>query len=132
MNEGHAAKGGIIETIKNAMKPEVIADRVGIDKNILIDIGLYGAIGFVIGFFLKKYSEYFIALILLIIGMVALQQFDYVAISINIPKVHEMLGLQSIPVMGEGYLSLLSEWVRANVPAAGSLTVGFLIGLKVG
>ena len=132
LNEGQVAQVGLIESLKNSMSPDVIAHKIGIDKNMLIDIGLYGSIGFVIGFLLKKYSEYFISLILLIIGFIVLQQFDYIVISINMPKIHELLGLQSIPVVGDGYASLLLEWIRANVPAAASLTVGFLIGLKVG
>ena len=132
INEGHVAKTGIIESIKHAMQPETIANKVGMDKNMLIDIGLYGAIGFIIGFFLKKYSEYFIALILLVIGLVVLQQFDYISISINMPKIHDMLGLQPIPVVSDGYAALLLEWVRANVAGSTSLAVGFLIGLKVG
>ena len=132
MNEGQVAKTGIIETIKNAMHPEAIANKVGIDKNMLIDIGLYGSIGFIIGFLLKKYSEYFISLTLLIIGLVVLQQFDYIAISINMPKIHELLGLQSVPTAGEGYAALLLEWIRANVAGSASFAAGFLIGLKVG
>jgi uncharacterized membrane protein (Fun14 family) len=132
MNEGQVVKPGIIETIKNAMHPEAIANKVGIDKNMLIDIGLYGSIGFIVGFLLKKYSEYFISFILLIIGLVVLQQFDYIAISINMPKIHELLGLQTLPVAGEGYASLLLEWMRANVAGSASLAVGFLIGLRVG
>jgi len=132
MNEVEVAKPGIIETIKNAMHPETIANKVGIDKNMLIDIGVYGSIGFIIGFLLKKYSEYFIALVLLIIGLVVLQQFDYIAISLNTPKIHDLLGLQAVPVVGDGYVALLTEWVKANIPAFASLVVGFLIGLKVG
>lgn len=132
INEGQVVKPGIIETIKNAMHPEAIANKVGIDKNMLIDIGLYGSIGFIVGFLLKKYSEYFISFILLIIGLVVLQQFDYIAISINMPKIHELLGLQTLPVAGEGYASLLLEWMRANVAGSASLAVGFLIGLRVG
>ena len=87
---------------------------------------------FITGFLLKKYSEYFIALVLLLIGMFVLQRFDIITVSINIQKLHEMLGLQSVVIMGEGYLSLLSEWMRANIPAVTSLSIGFLIGLKVG
>jgi uncharacterized membrane protein (Fun14 family) len=132
INEGSGANAGIIESIKNAMHPETIANKFGVDKNMLIDIGLYGSIGFIIGFLLKKYSEYFISFILLIIGLVVLQQFDYIAISINMPKIHDLLGLQSMPVAGEGYASLLLEWIRANVAGSASLAVGFLIGLKVG
>ena len=84
------------------------------------------------GFLLKKYSEYFIALVLLLVGVIVLQQFDYVSVSINIPKIHQMLGLQSAPMVGDKYGVLLLEWMKANVAGSASLVVGFLIGLKVG
>lgn len=133
LNEGQeVANTGLIESLKHAMQPEVIANKIGMDKNMLVDIGLYGAIGFITGFLLKKYSEYFIALVLLIIGVVVLQQFDYISVSINIPKIHSMLGIQSAPVAGDKYGMLLFEWMKANVAGAASLGVGFLIGLKVG
>ena len=133
LNEGQeVANTGLIESLKHAMQPEVIANKIGMDKNMLVDIGLYGAIGFITGFLLKKYSEYFIALVLLVIGVVVLQQFDYISVSINIPKIHGMFGLQSAPVAGDKYGALLFEWIKSNVAGAASLGVGFLIGLKVG
>ena len=122
---------GFIESLKHAMQPEVIASKIGMDKNMLIDIGLYGAIGFITGFLLKKYSEYFIALVLLVIGLVVLQQFDYISVSINMPKIHALLGLHSVPVAGDRYGALLLEWMKMNVAGAASLGIGFLIGLKV-
>jgi len=122
---------GLIESFKNAMQPETIANKLGVDKNMLIDIGLFGAIGFITGFLLKKYSEYFIALALLIVGIVVLQQFDYLSVSLNVTKIHDMLGLQSVPVAGVGYGALLLEWMKTNVAASASLGIGFLIGLKV-
>ncbi len=132
IGEGQVAKTGFIETIKDAMHPETIANKMGMDKHTLIDIGLYGVIGFIIGFLLKKYSEYFISFLLLVIALVVLQQFDYVSISLNIPKIHELFGLPIVPVASEGYASLLLEWMRANVAGSASCVVGFLIGLKVG
>jgi uncharacterized membrane protein (Fun14 family) len=127
-----AVNTGLIESLKNAMQPEAIANKLGMDKNMLIDIGLYGAIGFIMGFLLKKYSEYFIALALLIVGIVVLQQFDYISVSINMPKIHQMLGLEPAPVVGDKYGTLLLEWIKANIAGSASLVVGFLIGLKVG
>ena len=132
LNEAQVESPGLIESLKNAMQPESIANKIGMDKNVLIDIGLYGAIGFIVGFLLKKYSEYFIAFALFIVGIVVLQQFDYVSFSINTPKIHQMLGLQSAPVVGDKYGVLLLEWMKANVAGSASLVVGFLIGLKVG
>lgn len=120
-----------IESVKNALQPENIAHKLGIDKNTLIDIGIYGAIGFIIGFLLKKYSEYFIACALFIVGLVVLQQCGYLSIDFNTAKIHEMFGLQSVMIT-DGYGMLLVEWTKSNVPAAASLVVGFLIGVKIG
>jgi uncharacterized membrane protein (Fun14 family) len=129
-----AANTGFIETLKNAMQPDVIANRLGMDKNMLVDITLYGAIGFIVGFLLKKYSEYFISMALLVVGIVVLQQLDYVSFSINVPKIHQLLGLQSGAVVadGYGYGMLLWESIKSNVAGSISLLVGFLIGLKIG
>lgn len=120
----------LIDTFKNAVQPETIANKLGIDKNTLIDIGIYGAIGFIFGFLLKKYSEYFIACALFVVGIIVLQQFGYISIDINTAKIHEMLGLSSSAIVNEGYGSLLLMWMKSNVPAAASCVVGFLVGLK--
>jgi len=131
LNETQVASTGFLETFKNAMQPEVIAHKIGVDKNLLIDIGLFGAIGFIIGFLLKKYSEYFIAAVFLIIGLIVLQQFEYLSISFNASKIHQMLGLPST-VIGDKYGFLILEWMKANVAGTVSCVIGFLIGLKVG
>jgi uncharacterized membrane protein (Fun14 family) len=123
---------GVIETIKGSLQPEAIANKFGIDKNLLIDVGVYGAIGFIVGFLLKKYSEYFISLVLLVVGLVVLQQFDYISLSINNVKIQSALGLEGMPMVGSSYASLLWDWVSTHVVSASSLGVGFLIGLKVG
>ncbi len=129
--EATTAGTGLIDSLKNAMQPDVIANKLGVDKNMLVDITLYGAIGFIVGFLLKKYSEYFISMALLIIGIFVLQQFEYVSFSINMPKVHELFGIQS-GVAVDGYGRLVWESIKANIAGSTSLVVGFLIGLKVG
>ncbi|HLJ31640.1 MAG TPA: FUN14 domain-containing protein [Candidatus Babeliales bacterium] len=131
LNESYVAKPTLIESIKNAMQPEAIANKIGMDKNMLIDITLYGAIGFIIGFLLKKYSEYFISLLLLIIAIVILQQFDYISVSLNTAKIQELFGMEPMTIANDKYGVMLLEWIRANVAGSVSLLVGFLIGLKV-
>jgi uncharacterized membrane protein (Fun14 family) len=125
-------QAGFVETIKNTLEPESVATKFGVDKNLLIDVGLYGAIGFIVGFLLKKYSEYFISLAMLIVGLVVLQQFDYISLTINTTKLHNALGLQESFIAGDAYGSLLWSWMRSHVISSSSLVVGFLIGLKVG
>lgn len=137
INEGHVVpvevpmpQPSLIDSFKNALQPDTLANRLGVDKNTLIDMGIYGAIGFIFGFLLKKYSEYFIAAVLFVVGMIVLQQFGYVSIDLNTAKIHEVMGLQSTALISEGYGSLLLAWMKSHVPAAASLVVGFLVGLK--
>lgn len=118
-----------VESIKNALQPETIANRLGIDKNTLTDIAIYGAIGFIFGFLLKKYSEYFIAFVLFVVGIMVLQQFDYISVNFNTVKIHEIFGL-TIVTINSGYGALFLEWVKSNVPATTSFIIGFLVGLK--
>ena len=122
---------GFIDSLKGAMHPEAIAHKLGMNTDTLVDISLYGAIGFITGFLLKKYSEYFIALLIFLIGALVLQHFDYISISINTAKVHELLGLQQVPMVGDKYGTLLLDWIKSNVAGSASLMIGFLIGLKV-
>ena len=60
MNESNTSQSGMVDSIKNFMEPSTIANTIGVEKNTLIDACLYGAIGFLVGFLIKKYSEYFI------------------------------------------------------------------------
>ncbi|HSC25336.1 MAG TPA: FUN14 domain-containing protein [Candidatus Babeliales bacterium] len=132
LNEGSSQSISLIETLKNTVQPENVARKIGIDKNTLIDFCLYGAIGFILGFLIKKYNEYFIALVLLLVGLIVLQQLDYISLTINLSKIHEMLGLRHVSIIGDRYGTLLLEWIKSNIIGSTSLIIGFLIGLKVG
>lgn len=122
---------GILETIKSSIQPDIVAQKMGIDRNVLIDIGLYGLIGIISGFLLKKYSEYFISLALFLVILFMLNNAHYITITLDTVKIHDALGLKSIPVNTDAYGSLLCEWVHSHVFSFASLIIGFLIGLKI-
>jgi uncharacterized membrane protein (Fun14 family) len=132
VNIGQENPSSLLETIKEGMQPESIAHKFGVDKNMLIDIGLYGSIGFIVGFLLKKYSEYFIAFVLLMVALIVLQQFDYISLSVNAAKMGETLGLESMPLSLADYGSFIWARVKAHVVGSSSFIVGFLIGIKIG
>ena len=126
------AQPGLVETVKEAVRPDAIVEKIKMNKNILIDVGLYGTIGFIAGFLIRRYSEFVIFFGIFITALFVLQQFDIVIVSFNWIKVHQLLGLQQSPLIGDAYSSLLFEWVKANVIASGSFAIGFLLGLKLG
>jgi len=124
---------GLFEKISEALNLNVLSKKISANKHTLIDIGLFGAIGFIIGFLCKKYSEYVIMLAFFVAGLIVLNQFELIAISVNMIKLHQMLGVPYAPMMtGDAYLFLLWEWVKGHVPATISFVISFLIGLKVG
>lgn len=131
-NVSNAVNGGMLDTIKQKASPAAIAEKFNISRNTLIDIGLYAGIGFLAGFLLKKYSTFVISLVLFVAGLVVLQQFDFLAIGVNWPKVNTLLGLQPAAVASNDMLTLVWVWLKSNVIISSSFVVGFLIGLKVG
>lgn len=128
-----AQEPGMLERLAEMLHLDTIAHKLGTNKHLLIDIGLYGAIGFITGFLFKKYSEYVIVFALIVIGLIVLQQFDFITISLNMTKMQEMFGIPHIVSLStDTYLILLWEWIKSNVLVSASMCVGFLIGLKVG
>ena len=62
-------------------------------------------------------------------------QLDIIHIAINWNTIQDYLGLQSIASSSQPILDLGAvywEWVKANVAYVLSLSVGFLIGLRIG
>lgn len=123
---------GWVDTLKERVQFDKLADKAWTSRNIIIDVLLYGGIGFLTGFLFKKHSQYIILLILFIAGCFALQQFNIVFITFNWPKIHELMGTQPTGMVGDNLLLLSWEWVKANLIISLSFVVGFLAGLKVG
>ncbi len=123
---------GLMATLKERIQPEAMMEKLRMSRSTLIDIGLYGGIGFLTGFLLKKYGTYVIVFVLFISALLVLQQFEFMTVSVNWPKVHELMGIHPATVVGDNILMMSWEWMKANVIISASFTVGFLLGLKIG
>jgi uncharacterized membrane protein (Fun14 family) len=122
---------GIVGSIKSQVQG--IVDKLKDSKAILIDIALYGGIGFLTGFLFRKYSAYIAFLVLVLVGLIVLQQMNIIAIAINWIKVEELFGIQQgTTTMNDTLVSSLWEWVKANFIIVVSYVVGFLFGLRIG
>jgi uncharacterized membrane protein (Fun14 family) len=128
--EIYVPKSSFVEMVKEMVQPEYIAQKIGVEKHTLIDVCIYGTIGFIFVFLLKKYSEYFIACALFIVCLMLMHHFDIISLSINTAKIDEYLGIPLTP-NGE-YGTLFITWAKSNVAAAATLAISFLIGMKVG
>lgn len=129
MND-HVAQPGWFETFKQKMQIDTLMDKLNLSKDKLIEMGIWLGIGFLAGFLFKKYAQYLAIVVLTLVALAVLQQFEFITVGINWAKFQ---GLQPVPVSeGANLLTVYWEWVKANFAVVLSFSVGFFVGLKVG
>lgn len=124
---------GFFQTLKNFFKPEVLAAKFHEWKYTLLDWGIYLGIGFIVGLLIKKYLKYILLLVLFIVALVLLEQFDILQTHVNWAKMQELFNIQSAsPSFDAQTIQAYIEWVKANFALVLSASIGFILGLKVG
>jgi uncharacterized membrane protein (Fun14 family) len=133
-NTGTTMQGvGLLETMKEKLNFNQVIEKVQESRGTLIDVGLYGCIGFLTGFLIKRYSTIVILMVLMVTGLLVLQQFELISVVIHWSKVNELLGLpQTTMIINENMPMIIWEWARANMIIVVSAIVGFLVGVKLG
>lgn len=126
---------GMFSTAKESVREtsNMIFEKFKDYKGNLLEVAVYAGIGFLIGFLFKKYIKYILLLILFVVSLVILEQFDILHTNINWAKMQELFNLKSTAdafnaQAAQSYL----EWAKANFVVVFSASVGFLIGLKLG
>ncbi len=129
--QASGALEGATQTAKQASN--FVMTKLREYKGNLLELGVFLGIGFVVGFLLKKYFKYILLLVLFIVSLVILEQFDIIQVSVHWAKVQELFNLQQggAPFNAQALNSYI-DWVKANFVAVLSASVGFLIGLKLG
>ncbi len=129
-----ATNTGIMDKLKDTVNPQAIAQKLKLSQAQLIDIGVFAGIGFLFGFFIKRYATYVIAFGLFVTGIILLSQFNMVSLQINWAQVYKFLRIDaSVTGVGMNNVAAIAwEWARSNVLSASSFTIGLLVGLKVG
>jgi uncharacterized membrane protein (Fun14 family) len=119
-------------TVKNNFSVDGIINYIVQSKDIILEMGLYGLLGFAVGYLLKRYSGFIVTLALVMVVLVVLNQFGFVTILLNWNKLYEYLGVQPALVSTDNLITLGTEWARTNVVVMASAAVGFLIGIRAG
>jgi uncharacterized membrane protein (Fun14 family) len=123
----------LLDSIKNFLKPEALAAKFHEWKYTLLDWGIYLGVGFIIGLLIKKYLKYILLLILFVVALVLLEQFDILQTNINWAKMQELFNIQSTSeVFDARVVHSYIDWVKVNFALVLSATIGFILGLKVG
>lgn len=122
----------LVSTVKNNFSVDGIINYIVQSKDVILEIGLYGLLGFAAGYLLKRYSAFIVTLALVMVVFVVLNQFNLVTILLNWNKLYEYLGIQPALVSSDNLIAVGSEWARTNVIVVASSVIGFLIGLRAG
>ena len=122
----------LVSTVKNNFSVDGIINYIVQSKDVILEIGLYGLLGFAVGYLLKRYSAFIVTLALVMVVFVVLNQFNLVTILLNWNKLYEYLGIQPALVSSDNLIAVSSEWARTNVIVVASAVIGFLIGLRAG
>lgn len=123
---------GLADSLKNNFSVDGIINQIVQSKELLLEVGLYGLLGFALGYLLKRYSGFIVTLALVMVFLVVLNQFQLVTIVINWNKFYEYVGIQPALVSTDSLVAVGTEWARTNVVIVASGAIGFLIGLRAG
>jgi uncharacterized membrane protein (Fun14 family) len=123
---------GLVDAVKSNFSVDGIINSIVQSKDIIFEVGLYGLLGFAVGYLLKRYSNFVVTLALVIVVLVVLNQFQIVNILINWNKVYEYIGIQPALVSTDNLIAVGAEWARTNIIVVASAAIGFLIGLRAG
>lgn len=132
MMDNEAVQGGWVDTIKP--KVNIFFEQIQNSRSALIEIALYGGVGFLSGFLLKKYSTYVALLVLFTVGLLILQQFEFIAITVHWTTIQNFFGLQLVTTQPHDnqFFTIVWNWTRSNMIPVVSYIVGFLFGIRIG
>lgn len=118
------------EKIKETVNADAWLAELDLSAGGLMQAGLYGAVGFFVGFALKKYGKLFLLLSLFCI--VVLFSFYYFnVITFDFFKLKELVGIAPT-VTFQNFFQSFYAWLRDNKMLTVSSLTGFVIGYLVG
>jgi hypothetical protein len=130
MNGSSNVEMGWFDKLKNSLQLDAIAQKLNLSKQKFFEIAFFLGIGFLIGFFWKRYANYVIAGVIFITILILLHKLDLVTVAINWTRIQECCGIT--PVIPEADLvGTLWEWAKLNVLVIVSFIIGFCFGAKM-
>jgi hypothetical protein len=128
--QNQAAQSGWVSTIKERSKYAM--EKLHESRAMILDVLLYGGIGFLSGFLLRRFANYVAFLVLMIVAVIAMQQYNIVNVTVNWTYVNDLFGFQQVPtISGDSFVAFWA-WCKANAVIVVSWIIGLLIGLKIG
>jgi hypothetical protein len=136
MNAGNAEsvqQQGIFDTVKEKVNFAGLLDKMQDSRGFIVDAVIYGGVGFLFGYLIKRYINAVITAILMVTALFVMQQFSIVTVTVHWEVIYDLCGItQVMKLLGDNIMPFVFEWAKANVFLVVSWVVGFLVGIKVG
>ncbi len=87
-------------------------------------------LGFITGYFIKRFSSIMLLVILTIIVLLGLQHMGIIDIMVHLNKVQEFIGVA--PKLDESITATYMQWAKDNIMMVLGFVVGFLFGIRLG
>lgn len=125
---------GLLETAAQKTGLTGVIQKLNISKAMLIEIGMYLGVGFVVGFLVKRCSKAFLVGVLLILFLWFLNHVGMLSVVINWQRIQELFfGAQWLNVSSQQDLgSVLWAWITTHIAGTISFVIGFLAGIRLG
>src|SRR5436189_1417985 len=107
-------QGNVLQTVKERISIRTLINQVFESKDLIIEAGLYGCIGFFAGYLLKRYSVVIVVLVFFIAGLFLLNQLELVTVTVNTNSIYEFFDIQPALVPTDNVAGFIWEWIRAN------------------
>ncbi|HEV2601062.1 MAG TPA: FUN14 domain-containing protein [Candidatus Babeliales bacterium] len=122
---------GFLNKVLDVLSPSKLMQKMNLSKEMLMQMGVAVAVGFLIGFLLKKYSKVVFVLVLLGFILFLLQHGGIFSITVHWAKIRELLNIQPIALSNETVLADYWDWVKHHLGLVVSFSVGCVAGLRL-
>ncbi len=119
---------GFLDSVKETIRWDVIKEKFYAFQPTLIEIGLFGGAGFVIGFLLKKFGKIIAFLIAAVVILGILHQLNIISISLNWAKIQEIFGIQSSS-LDNAAITSYGDWIKNHLLQVLFFVIGFVLGI---
>jgi len=127
-----ATTKGLLDNAQENLNTESLSNKFDFSRESLIEMALYLGIGFVVGFLLKKYSQFVLIVALIGASLLVLQHLGFLSLVVDWDKIQNALGFH-LPATADGSLiTAYLEWAKAHMRAVISFAIGFVVGIWVG
>lgn len=112
------------------VKSTLHLDKLQLSTQKLVDVGIFFGAGLIFGYLLKRFSMVLLLVIITIVALLLLHQFEFINLSVNADKIRELIGLHQ-PIDGN-WMSAMWIWSKKHIFQLLSFAIGFLIGIRLG